>query len=62
MSPISNASFPDAYQVAVARKSLEGVKQQAQAALALIQTATAAPTAGPAGGAAHVGSRLNVYA
>lgn len=58
MSPISNASFPDAYQVAVARKSLEGVKQQGQAALALIQTATAAP----AGGATHVGSRLNVYA
>jgi hypothetical protein len=61
MSPISNASFSAAYSVAVAKKQLDGVKQQGQTALALIQTATAAPAAGAVEGAARVGSRLNLY-
>lgn len=58
MSPVSNASFSDAYQISVAKKCLDGVKQQGQAALALIQTATAPP----AEAAGRVGSRLSVYA
>ncbi|MCU0684177.1 MAG: hypothetical protein MUF34_18375 [Polyangiaceae bacterium] len=50
--------FSDRYQIAVARKQLDGINQQGQNALALIQTATAPAVAA----GASVGSRLSVYA
>jgi hypothetical protein len=59
MNPISNASFSDAYQISVAKKQLDGIKQQGRAALDLIQTAANGPSAAPA---ARVGSLVNVYA
>lgn len=58
MNSVSSAMFIDRYQIAVARKQLDGINQQGQNALALIQTATAPAVAE----GARVGSRLSVYA
>jgi hypothetical protein len=58
MNSVSSAMFSDRYQIAVARKQLDGINQQGQNALALIQTATA-PSVSEG---SRVGSRLSVYA
>lgn len=58
MNSVSSAMFSDRYQIAVARKQLDGIKQEGQNALALIQTATAPSVAE----GARVGSGLSVYA
>ncbi len=63
MSSVSNALALSQLQVAVARKQLDSIEQQGQAALALIE-ATAPPTqaGAPANAGAMVGTRLNVVA
>ncbi len=51
--------FRQTYDISVAKKQLDGIKQQGQAALDLIQTATASPAGSRP---AHIGSLVNVVA